>query len=445
MAALQILVRVVNCSSSTNVEVKRPVRLTPNGYGGVVYEGAVYPVQKGDLIDVAGPSWEIGDCNRFLLVGADLPYAPTAVETLSQPDFEGLEGEWALDSNGFGYYVVFNGSERLASDVVNSLETAGLAVQRWDVSHRPASDGKFYDWFARLRTQSEYTEVAAQVAAVLSPAPENVGLPPAPTVSPLEDLATRVEQLLDLTAELSERLNHSEKEVDSLRRRLVSATDHETKLMQDLDRSLNHQKSLHEQIFILTNTKEQSADAEAGLVRQADAEELLELALSENSELRHNIISYRHQVETTDLRISNLEATIETLEQRLDELGHKDFERRRLVESHAVPRRGAAGFLDNAFTRLTFVLDSVEIIANLDAPASILRALTQIDMGQLSGKGLEGLRGWREVSKLATGISGSENMGRIYYKPDGGQVLVSVHVKQDEKEQRRHIERLRSV
>ena len=36
-------------------------------------------------------------------------------------------------------------------------------------------------------------------------------------------------------------------------------------------------------------------------------------------------------------------------------------------------------------------------------------------------------------------------MGRIYYKPDGNRVLVSVHVKQDDKEQRRHIERLRSV
>jgi predicted RNA binding protein YcfA (HicA-like mRNA interferase family) len=34
-------------------------------------------------------------------------------------------------------------------------------------------------------------------------------------------------------------------------------------------------------------------------------------------------------------------------------------------------------------------------------------------------------------------------MGRIYYKPDGNRVLVSVHVKRDDKEQRRHIEKLR--
>lgn len=75
----------------------------------------------------------------------------------------------------------------------------------------------------------------------------------------------------------------------------------------------------------------------------------------------------------------------------------------------------------------------------------MIRCLVQIDMGEIVGKDLEGMRGWREVSRLATGIAGSEDMGRIYYKPDGNRVLVSVHVKQDDKEQRRHIERLRSV
>ncbi|WP_186329069.1 hypothetical protein [Arthrobacter sp. U41] len=42
-------------------------------------------------------------------------------------------------------------------------------------------------------------------------------------------------------------------------------------------------------------------------------------------------------------------------------------------------------------------------------------------------------------------LHGSEDMGRIYYEPDGDRVLVSVHVKQDDMEQRRHIERLRST
>jgi hypothetical protein len=36
-------------------------------------------------------------------------------------------------------------------------------------------------------------------------------------------------------------------------------------------------------------------------------------------------------------------------------------------------------------------------------------------------------------------------MGRIYYRPDGNRVLVNVHVKRDDKEQRRHLDKLRAV
>lgn len=54
------------------------------------------------------------------------------------------------------------------------------------------------------------------------------------------------------------------------------------------------------------------------------------------------------------------------------------------------------------------------------------------------------MRGWFEVTELATGIAGSERLGRIFYKPDGQRVLASVHIEQDEKEQRHHIERLRA-
>jgi hypothetical protein len=140
-----------------------------------------------------------------------------------------------------------------------------------------------------------------------------------------------------------------------------------------------------------------------------------------------------------------LEATVLGLQGRLEEIGEQERERRRSTTARVAPRRGVPGFLDSAFARLTFVLDSVEVLANLEAPASVLRCLVQIDMGELVGKDLEGTRGWREVSKLATGIAGSEDMGRIYYKPDGSRVLVSVHVKQDEKEQRRHIKKLRAV
>ena len=110
-----------------------------------------------------------------------------------------------------------------------------------------------------------------------------------------------------------------------------------------------------------------------------------------------------------------------------------------------VPRKGLEAFLLTAFARLDLVLESAEVVANLEAPNAVLRCLVQLDMGEMIGRDLEGFRGWREVSKLATGIAGLEDMGRMYYKPGGGRVLVSVHVKQDDKEQRRHLERLRPL
>jgi hypothetical protein len=213
----------------------------------------------------------------------------------------------------------------------------------------------------------------------------------------------------------------------------------------DLDRALEHQKSLHDQITELSRSPEQSVDTKALLAKQSDTEELLELALAENADLRNHISAFRERAEQGETRIMTLEATVLGLQEGLEEMGKQERERRRAASARKAPRRGVPGFLDSAFARLTFVLDSVEVLANLDAPTAVMRSLLRINMGEIVGKDLESARGWREVSKLATGIAGSEDMGRVYYKPDGNRVLVSVHVKQNDKEQRRHIERLRSL
>ena len=258
-------------------------------------------------------------------------------------------------------------------------------------------------------------------------------------------MEAQVEQLLDQVVGLRARLDASERETAELRKSLGGTTAREAKLSADLDRALEHQKSLHEQLNALRDSPEHSPDTSALLAQQSETEELLELALAENAELRHHAGSLRQQTKQGDARIRTLEATVLGLQERLEEIGEQERERRRSTMARLAPRRGVPGFLDSGFVRLAFVLDSVEVLANLEAPASVLRCLVRIDMGELVGKDLEGMRGWREVSKLATGIAGSEDMGRIYYKPDGNCVLVSVHIKQDDKEQRRHIERLRSV
>lgn len=441
--------RVVNGDSILEEAIRRPVRLTPDGYAGVAYAGAVYPLFADSPVDIAGPSWELADCNRFLFSGAEIPYAPGELGAV--PRFRGFDGDWTIETNSFGHYVVFNAPERVATELVDAMESAGVSIQRWDVSHRPSSDGRFYDWFARLRFKGSRAEALSLVAGVLSTdqvaaagSQTDVVVPPlAPTR--LEALEAQVEQLLGQVADLRERVAAAEAESSMLRERLTEASARESKLVGELDRALDHQNSLNDQIVELGRCSDESAAMKVLLAQQSEAEELLEVALAENAELRQNLTAVRGQGEAAQSRISALEANILGMQQNLDEIVDLERERRRAYRTWRAPRRGVVGFLDTAFARVDFVLDCVEVIADLEAPASIIRTLVQIDMGENLGRVIESLRGWREVSKLATGTADRGGMGRIYYKPDGNRVLVSVHVKRDDKEQRRHIEKLRAL
>ena len=137
------------------------MRLTPDGFASVASAARCTPFSPDNLVDIAGSSWEIEDCNRFLFAGAAIPYAPRPGQMTPEPGFDGFSGEWDVETNRFGHYVVFNASERIAGQLVDALEAAGLSVQRWDVSHRTASDGRFYDWFARLRFKGSRDECVA--------------------------------------------------------------------------------------------------------------------------------------------------------------------------------------------------------------------------------------------------------------------------------------------
>lgn len=447
MAARHVVVRVILGEDVLEEAVRRPVRLTPDGCAGVVYAGAVYPLHAGDVVDTAGASWEIADCNRFLLVGADdLPYSPWPGQQSPSPAAQGFSGRWALETTDFGHYVVFDADERTAAGVVDLLEAGGLAVQRWDVSHRPASDGGFYDWFARLRSKLPHDELLALVnQSFAGRAAAHVGAPLAPAVRRVEDLEAKVEALLTQNLELQGRLEVATAAEAQLRERLVQAGEREVGLVRDLDRALERLSALRQQIVQLRESVEQEAALAALHNEQLATEELLELALAENSELWRGLRSAQDAADDREQQLLVLRATLDETRDRLDEVREQEREQRRSRTRPVAPRRGVEGFFGIAFARIDFVAESAEVLANLDSPIAAVRCLVQIDMGEMVGRDLEGLRGWREVSKIATGIVGSEDMGRIYYKPDGGRVLVSVHVKQDDKEQRRHLERLRSL
>lgn len=64
MASAKATVRVLDHGAEVEAGVRRPIRLTPDGYAGVAYAGSVYPLRQGDVIDLGGASWELADCDR---------------------------------------------------------------------------------------------------------------------------------------------------------------------------------------------------------------------------------------------------------------------------------------------------------------------------------------------------------------------------------------------
>lgn len=446
MASAKKLVRVLDHGVEVETGVRRPVRLTPDGYAGVAYAGSVYPLHVGDYVELTGPSWEIADCDRFLFAGADVPYA-SPTHGAPEPSI-GFDIEWYLETNQYGHYVVFNAPERVAGRFVGALETADISVQRWDVSHRPADNGNFYDWFARLRFKGSRDDALALVGAVVAPPPTDAQIPQ-PTIDPtilrLADAEARIEQLLDQLYVGTMRAEAADREVSHLRGLLATTEASERGHREALVFAERRHADLHDQIAALRDRIGSGGDT-SDLVRNlSDAEELRELALAENALLLERSRSTEFEASTQRERADGLADQVEMLLDRVSELEALETERIRAAAASRPRRGGVAEFVPLAFNRVEFVLDAVEAICNLESPAPTMRALAEIDAGKLVGKDLEGLRGWFEVANVATGIAGSQRLGRIYYKPDGARVLVSVHVKQDEKQQKRHIERLRTL
>lgn len=444
MASARAVVRVLDHGTQVEFGVRRPIRLTPDGYAGVAYAGSVYPLQAGDVIDLAAPSWELADCDRFLFAGTDVPYAPSPGERLDTPG--GFDVEWHLETNQYGHYVVFNASERTASSLVATLEAADLSVQRWDVSHRPADDGNFYDWFARLRFKGSRSDAIALVGAVISPPTAPAPAIPVsdPMAARLADAEARTEELLNQLYVATRRGEAAERELVQLRHDLQNSEANEQRHRESVALAERRHSDLQEQLVALRDAQGGVGETPELLKGLADAEELRELALAENAMLLERVRAADSATAEGAARADDLAGQVDALLGRVSELEALETERLRAATAHRPRRGGVVEFLPQAFSRLEFVLDSVDVIANLESPASTMRALMEIDLGRLVGKDLEGMRGWYEVAKVATGIAGSERLGRIYYKPDGHRVLVSVHIKQDEKQQKRHIERLRS-
>jgi len=447
MATTRIEVVVLSNDELVESGIKKPVRLTPDGYAGIAYGGAVYPLLEGNVIDVAQPSWEFEDCQHYLITGSPIPYSPNFGKAPIESQFDPSEIQWSLEALPQGIYLAYNSPERHAKRVIDLLETGGIQVQRWDVSHRLAADGKFYDWFARLNVAEPIEETDTYLKKLF--AQPYLGLAPILQFTDINTsarLQLRIEALVSEVTQLQMDLSTSEMARKNMEGRLSVNEGEILRLKSRYATSRENSRILLEKLRTVNEISEsKESPAIQNSAHLAAAEELLETSLLENTGLNIRLLKLEEQVLRDQMELAEFAEKYDSARNRVDEI--EDLERERRLTQGALrgQRRGIYGYLQYAFQRLSFFDDSVDQLVNLVKPSAALRVLFQIDTGLVIGKDVVGLTGWREVTKVATGISGKEMSARIYYKPDGERVIVSLHLKENDKQQRRHIERLRNL
>ncbi|MGW4991737.1 hypothetical protein ACWEQ3_29425 [Streptomyces mirabilis] len=262
---------------------------------------------------------------------------------------------------------------------MSALEDADLNVQRWDVSHRPADDGNFYDWFARLRFKGSQAEALALVGAVIAPPSSLAPAVPVtdPTTARLADAEARIEELLNQLYVATRKGEAAERELAQLRHDLANAEASGHRYRESVALAERHHSDLQEQLAVLRKGLGGMADTAELVKSLADAEELRELALAENSLLLERVRAADSKAAESGARADNLAVQVDALLGRVPELEALETERLRAATAQRTRRGGVIEFLPQAFSRLEFVLDAVDVIANLDSPASTMRALAE--------------------------------------------------------------------
>ncbi len=411
----------------------RPVRRMPDGVSGVVYGGRVYPVNEGMFICLDDESVPKSSCSDFVSPGEDLV---VLVSASAQTTF--AVDRWSIEPTRFGQYVVLDGTEAQAEELVRRLTAAGVTVKRWAESWRPASDGYHYDWFIRLGddlTREQSIAAVSDVLAAGTSAPGAAASSVADSMSSVQESLLRVELLIARsqlattqlqTASLEQEVEELRAGNSSLRRELSSAKSGRTRA----------EKKLAAAQTIAAATQEQASEQRA-------VDELLDEA--------------QRQLDARDSELSARTDELHRLRQQLEAAEHavsRERELREQVTAEAVaqprvagPLRGLEGVLDRMFDRL--VLDETTVDAFTDARefrrlSHLVRVLVELDGKQVLGKKCKGYPDIYEVDDVHTGVKGSERMGRVYHRrdPSSDKLLVFAHRKVDAKKQREFLEKI---
>jgi hypothetical protein len=449
---------------------ERPVRVLPDGRSGVVYAGDVYPLRKstllGDHIDLNDEVVAKSECMAFVSVDEPIVYATSDGLESTSAGISLKPSRWAIETNRFGHYFVFDGSEAQAEAVIERLESEGLEVRRWDASSRPADDGYFYDWFARLVFDGTNENCREAVSSALSETGRDTGRGHAPSAP--QAAMTDAQSISDVLASirgavLALRIQRLERQTDEL---LKGAQEIEAKRADESARLKKLTADLHraENSLEAERAKARRLAAELEALRQVSGQGTnarvrasqgaisdLEARLAESERVRLELST---EVDQALDWISDHEDNIRSLEQERSELLERLEESEEKLSremSSSVPARKRAR--DNplrtrAWRRL--VLDDLTLEAMNDPGQfkllpDLLELLFRLDKGDVGSRCWDGTPVFEVNEHVNTGVKSAENLGRVYYaKKDDGRLLVFAHRKVDEKRQRQFVKRISS-
>lgn len=450
---------------------RRPIRVMSSGDAGVVYGGMVFPLHRGNFIDVQEESSSKGSCLGYVEQDESIPYAPVTgsnspVTTVSK---------WYVETNQFGNYLVFDGSESTARDLVELMESTGLGVRRWDRSVRAADDGYTYDWFIRLEFQGGHDECVRRIGKVLG----TVGPRESQLNAKIPEQRRRTEQRPESSAlELENRALQrkiraleealaAEKRASKTHRELLSAMEQKGRqreaglsarlrmLEAAIGESQDQVKKAREMLQISRASEKRALaqlqaqgklglDVEAERASAAEWEKLASEYADDADNARRTTTQVHADLEELRVTLRAKEEECGGLVRHVQELELDLKEAQRARPDQAL-RLSVDAVFEGLWPSLQLDPDSFETIATgFPRPGPILRALNALANGTLpchvvTCRDVKESDGIREVKgHFPTGDADCADMGRLYYRclPDGRK-FVLVHKKKNGKEQER--------
>ncbi len=342
---------------------------------------------------------------------------------------------WRYDNTGYYAYVLFDGDAGLRDEVVGKLKDVGVFVQLRGRSHRPADNGKRYDWFLRVvelvdgeprhPRRHVVASVFAQIPGLQSDEPEEF-LHLLDRVGKLED-DLKSERRLSLR--FYNQLARAQGETKELLRRVEVSTaeagvlrEERHALAQRLDRIGSENEAARgevERLYGLLSEKDEQIGRKEDEIGALFSE-------AENIEVRAN--EYRAELEAKEEKLKA--AQIE-----LDGLRRSAMSQQSVVNtSRRSSRRDEdliGEMLEQLLPNLRFLNRKRSVstlLKEVKSPAGALKLLQRLnaDPGSLKSRPFRSALQWREEHYN----TGMDDLGRLYYRDTGDEHIrkYEVHV-----------------